>query len=350
MASASDITPVAGKFYRAGSGTPVPARLTVERKLVRIAEAGGGPVLAEEARGDVAISARLGSVPRRVEMIGSWTFETDDNDGIDRAFGGFGRGALSALEGSLPAILVAVVFVVVSLIGITVFGLPAATQAAVDRTPQEAERAIAAGSMRSLDATLFRETEADESRREALQEAFAELVSAYENQPWAREDVVFRLDFRHAPAIGPNALALPGGQVVVTDDLLDVLEEDEMVAAVLAHEIAHVHHRHGLYALYRSAGVGALILFLGGDLSALAEDAVVQGAVLSNLSVSRRSEREADRTGAQLAAAAGLDPMALLEALEALTGADADEKSSWLSSHPGLKDRAKAIREATAER
>ena len=52
----------------------------------------------------------------------------------------------------------------------------------------------------------------------------------------------------------PNAAAVPGGTVLVTSGLLSQLTESEEVTAVLAHEVAHIHHRHGLRSLIRIPG------------------------------------------------------------------------------------------------
>ncbi len=57
------------------------------------------------------------------------------------------------------------------------------------------------------------------------------------------------VEFRASPIIGANAFALPGGIVIVTDQLMQLAEHDDEILAVLAHEIGHVKHRHVLRGL-----------------------------------------------------------------------------------------------------
>lgn len=351
--SASDFSSVSvvGSFYRAGSGRPTKAWLTLDGEEVRVCALADGSVLGTAPRRDVEVSAKVGSIPRQVSAAQEWMFETADSDGIDRILGRPGDGLLPWLEEFHPKLIVLAVVVLVSVVGIFRFGIPAATHMAVNATPQAVETAIAAGTLQSLELTFFEKSEADPERRIRLEGRFEALLAAYGNSETARLAPNFELLFRKAPLVGPNALALPGGQVILTDELLDLIDDDDLITAILAHEIGHVHHRHSLYALYRSAGVSAMILFLGGDLSQLAEDAVVQGAVLSNLASSRGMEKEADLTAVTLAGAGGYPPTALIEALEELTGScETCDEMSWLSTHPAFKERARAIRAAIKER
>ena len=59
--------------------------------------------------------------------------------------------------------------------------------------------------------------------------------------------------------------ALPGGTVILTDQLVALAKNDDEIAGVLAHEIGHVKHRHSLKQLYRVLGIGFMISVIGGD-------------------------------------------------------------------------------------
>ncbi len=68
----------------------------------------------------------------------------------------------------------------------------------------------------------------------------------------------YSLNFREGGAIGPNAFALPSGTIILTDELVDIAGDDnDMVLAVLAHEIGHVDKKHSLRQIYRAAGTAA---------------------------------------------------------------------------------------------
>ena len=147
--------------------------------------------------------------------------------------------------------------------------------------------------------------------------------------------------------IGPNAFALPDGTVILTDELIELAPDDpDMVMGVLAHEISHVHLEHSLRRLYRAAGVAGLILLIGGDIGAGAEDLLVQGSALLALSYSRSHESEADRYSVELMSKVGRDPAAIARFFDLLVEKFGDQGDmGFLSTHP-----ATAARIATARR
>lgn len=103
-----------------------------------------------------------------------------------------------------------------------------------------------------------------------------------------------------------NALAAPGGEVLVFRGLLARAGSAEELAGVLAHELSHVDHRHGLRSVARMAGLLVLTgAFSGGS------DAVGAAAALVGLSYSRDFEREADAGAARALAATGIGTQGL---------------------------------------
>ena len=84
-----------------------------------------------------------------------------------------------------------------------------------------------------------------------------------------------RIEFRKS-RIGPNAFALPGGSIVITDELVALVDGDAaVVTGVLGHELGHVRHRDGMRMLLQASAVGVLAsnpLHLGGAIDADAAD------------------------------------------------------------------------------
>jgi predicted Zn-dependent protease len=151
----------------------------------------------------------------------------------------------------------------------------------------------------------------------------------------------------------PNALALAGGQVMVTSGLLETLESPDELAAVVAHEIGHVKSRDGMIALYRNAGLGILLELITGG-SGIAQQIVMVGGQLTELSYTRTQEARADRVAIAIMGDAGLDPAALARAFERLKVFSEDEQEKerpaskavrdlripeWLKSHPDIDNR-----------
>jgi len=144
-----------------------------------------------------------------------------------------------------------------------------------------------------------------------------------------------------------NAVAFPGGQIVVYSGLLAAAGSAEEVAGVLAHEISHVLHRDGLRQLISRLGGAAVVRLAlgGGDLAGL----VAQLGELDQLAYSRDQEQAADTAGLQLLADAGLPPRALPDFFRRLQQQEAAGLPSFLSTHPDTAARITAVREQVAK-
>jgi predicted Zn-dependent protease len=140
-----------------------------------------------------------------------------------------------------------------------------------------------------------------------------------------------------------NAFALPGGPVYVTDELLRVVgSDDDELAGILGHEVAHITRRHSVKQIERQNwfGLGIEVLTEG-----TVQDVATIVANLELLSYSRDQERDADSKGVQYVRAAGYDPMGLVRFLEELSRMEGSGSSiSWLRSHPDSQARADRLR------
>jgi predicted Zn-dependent protease len=140
-----------------------------------------------------------------------------------------------------------------------------------------------------------------------------------------------------------NAFALPGGEVFVLTGLLDrVKEDDDLVRGVLAHELGHAVHRHGVRSLVRNGVYGIVISFLLGDIDTVTATVIGGASQLDQLQYSRSMEEEADDFGVDLLQRIGRDPEGLARFMESLESAPVPE---LLSTHPDSKARAASIRE-----
>jgi predicted Zn-dependent protease len=145
-----------------------------------------------------------------------------------------------------------------------------------------------------------------------------------------------------------NAFALPGGEVFVLTGLLDrVKDDDDLIRGVLAHELGHAVHRHGVRSLARNGVYGmALSLFLG-DIDGIAATIIAGASKLDTLQYSRSMEEEADDFGVDLLLRIGRDPDGLARFMESLEAAPVPE---LLSTHPDSKARAESIRKKLKEK
>lgn len=157
----------------------------------------------------------------------------------------------------------------------------------------------------------------------------------------------YRITILNSPNI--NAFALPGGYLYVTRGLLALANDSAEVAAVLAHEMAHVTANHGVQRQQKEAEevltsqvVSDVLNSSSGDTKA----ASVRGK-LRMAQFSRNQELEADAIGIRAMARAGYDPFAAARFLQAMaaysnsrsvTGAG-DKTLDFLSSHPSTPQR-----------
>ncbi len=140
-----------------------------------------------------------------------------------------------------------------------------------------------------------------------------------------------------------NALAAPGGVIVVFRGLLETSGGPEEVAGVLAHEIQHVLLRHVLRGLLQRASLAVVMSVLAGDASGTLATQLAQG--LGDLSYSRAIEEEADAQGYALMRAAAVDPAAMPAFFERLERKQSGPAGlEFLSTHPATEARAKRLR------
>jgi predicted Zn-dependent protease len=185
--------------------------------------------------------------------------------------------------------------------------------------------------------------------RDAALSAYIESVGQRLAAHSPRQDVAYQ--FRVVDASEPNAFALPGGYVYVTRGLLALVNSEDELAGVIGHEIGHVAARHAVQRLSRGAPL-AIVTNLGAAITGIASPLLGQvvggvGQLASGLVLapySREQERQADRVGQQLAAAAGWDPGALpgflttLHAEESLHGTTRGG-FGFLNTHPSTPER-----------
>ncbi|MEM9838069.1 MAG: M48 family metallopeptidase [Pseudomonadota bacterium] len=341
---------VQGFHFELGQVGVTPAVIALERGIVVVRAADDGRILSKTLRREAHISRRNSAGASQIALPGQWSFETADRGGFERLLTDPVDRLIPWLAGGWHRVVVAVVIVVALLAAGWRFGIPAATNLAVRATPYAVEEGIGQGTLAQLDVAFFQPSKVPDWYQQQLRINFSILVRTYMQREDARTEAKFTLLFRDAPQLGPNALALPDGTIILTDDFVELFEDDGPIVPVLAHEIGHVHAQDSLFQIYRSLGLGVLVDILAGDQSDLTEAAVAQGATLSGLALSRRMERDADIFAVKLSVEAGFDPEGLITALEALSE-DCPEcaQASWIATHPGLEERRKAIRKAIAE-
>jgi predicted Zn-dependent protease len=229
--------------------------------------------------------------------------------------------------------------VVGAIAGITRFGIPALATSLARTIPIEWEERFGAAVVESVAPGPARVDDPEVTR--LMNRLLARLSRG------ASPSYRYRIQVVKGAEV--NALAAPGGHIVVFAGLIGFTRTPEELAGVLAHEIAHVERRHVTEGIFKRASLGFLISLVAGDPSGPASAGARMAQSLADLSFSRQAESEADAVGLEILMRAGVDPRGMPEVLDRMTGLPGGRtRADFLSSHPAPAARAGALREALA--
>jgi len=284
----------------------------------------------------LAVTPRLGRVARTIELTDGARVLVAHDASIDAWFPRQGRleAVVDRLERHAHVVGVAIFVCVATLAIGAIWGVPRAADAIALRIPPSVEHALGEEVLENLDRFGLKASALDAERRRALVERFDKLA--------AEAGGPYVVTFRDAPGVGANAFAIPGGTVVVTDQLVRKLGDDREFDAVVAHEIGHQQRRHALRQTLRGSMVAIIAAFFAGDVSSASTVVVAVPTFLLTSHYSRDFEDEADHYAFDLLSRHGESPHWFAEAMRVLQAAHPTRGRShvaYLSSHPDTVDR-----------
>jgi Zn-dependent protease with chaperone function len=308
------------------------------------------------------LSAPVAGVPLRIGLPDGGTLVVGELDEhVALSLGRPRRSFAHVLESNLLVVFVAWIAVFAAAFFAYRDGIPWVATKVATRVPVAAEAALGESILSGVDKFLLERSRLPDKVRTPIAGRFAQLAAAAN----AAQDL--RLEFRRGRGgfPGANAFALPGGTIVVTDDLVVEIDDADKVAAVLAHEIGHQVRRHALVHLFETSATALVFGAILGDVSGVGSVAAAAPGFLLNLNFSRGAEEDADRFAYGLLRAAGMSPALLGDALQIIVdrecGADDEDEqgnacrkrrrgigngASYLSTHPDIDRRIEAAREA----
>ena len=199
-----------------------------------------------------------------------------------------------------------------SLLGaVYAWGLPMLADAAVAATPRAVDVSLGESALQAIDSRLMLPSQLSAIEQRRIESAWKQAADALPPGTAPQWNLVFRKS-----RIGPNAFALPGGTIVMTDELVKLVDGDtQVLTAVLAHELGHVEHRDGLRMLVQVTVLGSISSMLLGDFSTVLAAAP---ALLGQAQYSRQAEHQADVYSLRVLKAAHIAPTAMVTLFDKL--------------------------------
>ncbi|MEO8460899.1 MAG: M48 family metallopeptidase [Dokdonella sp.] len=299
-----------------------------------------------ESLSTLSITPRLARIDRSIAFADGARVQIADDASLDALFPQSNRleRFVDRLERRAYAVAAAVVICVVTLFAGFQWGVPWLADRIVEQIPAKVDHALGARVLTTLDQFGLSDSTLSAARQNELRERFSVLAREL---PATRNA---RVQFRDAPSVGANAFALPGGTVVVTDQLVEMLDDDREFDAVVAHELGHEHGRHALRQTLRSSFVLIVAAFFTGDVSSASAVVVGVPTFLLRSHYSRGFEAEADAYGFALLSRHDESPHWFARTMTKLQAANPDSAElPYLSSHPATAQRIVAANIAGAE-
>ena len=301
----------------------------------------GAGIERDEPLEHLRVSPRLARIARTIELADGARLLLDDHPLIDQWFPLHNplQRWVDRLERHAHAVAASIVVCVLSGAVLFYWGVPWMSDRIAAQLPEQVETRLGEEVLAQLDRFAgLAPSSLDMERQSGLLERFAALKA---DMPGAENH---RLLFRNAAGIGPNALALPGGTVIITDQLVSLVNDDREIDAVLAHELGHQQQHHALRQTLRSSFVIVIAAMFAGDVSSASAVVVAVPTFLLQGHYSREFESEADAFALRTLAERGISPAWFAQAMRTLEAfvsdqGESDDSPGYLSSHPQTRER-----------
>ncbi|QXE90993.1 M48 family metallopeptidase [Geomonas subterranea] len=296
---------------------------------------------------EVCVDPPLGRVRRRLHFPDGASAETGADGFVEELLRRQGRGGVllgvHRWEKSIGRAVVALALLVAIVFGFLRYLVPVLALKVAFALPPRTEELIGRETLQVLDQVIMRPSALPRLRREEVTRRFRAMTAGDpQRQGW-------RLEFRSSKEIGANAFALPSGIVVVTDRMVELAENDDDLAGVLAHEIGHLERRHALRHLLQNSVTALVVATLTGDLVSAGSLAATMPTALVDAKYSRDFEWEADAAAVRFLKRQGIpvrryaEILARLEADHYQERKDVPRLGELFDDHPAMLERVQKV-------
>jgi len=335
---------IRGNYYDGRTSAQVPAECRVyDNGVVRIHSLAENKALLSLSGFELSASPRVANTARHLCFPDGQKFETEDNRAVDDVLRRFRRRpwwhAVHLIESRKRYIFFCLAIVIACMGAVMRYGVPWSAEIIAHRLPRSVLHQAGKQTLDMLDRSFWAPSKLDGSLQERLRLHFQPLILGH-------PDLNLQVQFRAGGSLGANAFALPGGMLILTDEMVRLAETPDELLAVLAHEAGHVYHRHGVQRLIQDSLLGFGILAISGDASGSPHLFLGLPVVLTEMAYSREFERQADRYALTYLRSQGISPRNFYNLMRRLQQENprqipaAQERwSNYLSTHPSIEER-----------
>lgn len=331
-----------GKYYSGQHPVAVSANLNFDSSEISLTT---DTLKATYSVTQLSVSPRIGTTMRFINLPNSGQIACLDNCFLDQLpQESHTEGIVAWLEQRLYIAFFCVAMVLTILLVGYFIGLPAASKHIATKLPMETERVLGIETLTYLENhSWFQGSSISHDRQDEIRIGFKLLI---QDLPFKDQ---YELNFRSSGVFGPNALAFPGGIIIITDEMVELAENNEEIYAVLAHEIGHVELRHTLRSIMQNSAIGVIAATVTSDAATLSGAMVGLPIIVAQTKYSREFESEADRFAFQLLTLKGFSPHAFADLMERLSSKHRYRMKgfAWISTHPVTSERIEQAREAS---
>jgi Zn-dependent protease with chaperone function len=275
---------ISAVYFDGKSAKAQPAKIAIQNDSIAIFRDNEEPLRhpLERARIDEAFKGAA----QRIDLGGGALLEISDSKALQVELDRVGR-KLSLVQNAQNSwAWVGGCFV--ALVGLILVGylyvIPLGSKHLASWLPESVDRTLGDQAWPVIEAQMFKPSALSVERQKSLGDRFGQLTRQIKDPP------NYQLHFR-ASVIGPNAVALPGGRLVMTDELVALSKNDDALMGVLLHELGHIKYRHTMRNIIQAAAITGIISVWLGDISSLV---TAVPAAMASMKYSRDLETEAD--------------------------------------------------------
>lgn len=282
---------IAADWFAMGRSKRVPATLWVSGNRLRIVTEDNEQH--EALISEIKVSSRMANIPRELSFPNSGMAVVKDNDLLDQIIKTSKQRSSNwayLLETKWNIIALCTIVGLAFIYVVWAHGIPTVTDFIAKQIPVSFLQRQSKEVYEQLQQEgVLTDSHLSQDQAKRVEQLFATIAPEYELEAGIKlRYQTHRVSSFSGGSDVANAFAFPDGLIVITDKLVTLLNDDELIA-VFVHEVGHVAHRHGMRSVVRAAGISALLLLLG-DYSGVS----AVPALLVNLKYSRDFEQDAD--------------------------------------------------------